>query len=219
MIDPEKQMKHSELKVRVFSVFPQIEISSIIRYGNYNGKDIDVFLLIKTNCSYNCWQNDLLDVTYVGGECFSKMMHHLDPIVTDPVLTGMEIFGDNLNFLKNIVLKTKANKDVPIYLSKASGIFLEWATRHMEKRNFPQAANALRFSISYLIFAKYYCANEKPIKYSQLIKKYPSYLLDEAMVLSKMAGNIDLKKLEELFVAVKNFTNRSTKRKGEIPFI
>lgn len=201
-------MEHSEIKNQIFSAFPQTEIASIIRYGNFYGKDVDVFLIIKTNCLYNCWQRELLDVTCVGGSNFFEMMRNLDPIVIDPILSGLEVFGNNLNSLKNIILKTKATKDTSMYLSKVSSLFFEWAIQHLNQRNLVQASDALRFSISYLIFAKHYYFNEKPIKYLELVEYYPNRLLKEATALSKADGDIDINKLEGLFLEVSKLINK-----------
>ena len=60
----------------VFSIFGKNNIVSIIYYGNKQGRDVDIFIILVGNVEYNCLKYNNLDITYIGNYWVDKMIKY-----------------------------------------------------------------------------------------------------------------------------------------------
>ena len=89
-------MNTQEALLKIFELFDPASISFIIRYGSDRNNDIDLFIGLKYDCSYNSMQAKKLDLTFAGGQVVQNMAKHFDPLITEPLMTGELIFGKNV---------------------------------------------------------------------------------------------------------------------------
>ena len=174
---------------KIFSIFSVEDIKTIIYYGNKKGKDIDIFVIIPGEISYNCICHNEFDITYVGEYWIDEMIKYFDPLLTEPILTGDLLYGE-ISEISQKLQTIYSSKETERYLKgKATG-FLHWAKIYLENDTLLQSCNCIRFSISFYLFANYYKHNTHPVTFSKLTKKYQTTILKKATALTKNQKSI-----------------------------
>jgi len=178
-------METKEIKEYLVSIFPEKLIKTAIWYGNKKGQDIDVFIILKNNIQYNCFQYKEFDISYINETKIIKMLSNFDPLITEPILTGQEIYGEYLSVLKKKLLSIKADENIVEYLMNRAKEFYNWSEKHLATNENKKAIITLTFVISFINFANYYKHHEHVITFKELNKKFPDNLLSEIMALLK----------------------------------
>jgi len=67
----------------------EYDVETIIYYGNKEGKDIDLLVILNTDLiEFDNFEKNNLDINIIGVTTFKKMFKHKDHLVTEPILTG-----------------------------------------------------------------------------------------------------------------------------------
>ena len=109
-------MKIKEIRKDLISIFPKIFIKTAILYGDKQGQDIDIFIIFRNRVAYNCLQYQQFDISYTNETEIKKMLSNFDPLITEPILTGQEIYGQYLSILKKELSFTRTNNSTVEYL-------------------------------------------------------------------------------------------------------
>jgi hypothetical protein len=170
----------------LFSVVEPKEVDIAIFYGNRKGNnDVDIFLVFKKEMPYGCFKNQKpLDITFIGKSHADLMIKNLDPLITEPLLTGTTIYGEDKAY-KSKLRNSEPNPDVVRYLTEKAKTFYSWSEIFYPSGSYKETANNLRFTISYIIFASYYSKNNKVITFGELVRLHPNDLLAKAEKLTK----------------------------------
>lgn len=133
-------------------------ISLILIYGSLE-RDID--LLIVNNAArtinFTCWkiQSTLLDIIELSESKLIGKLKFLDPVYTEPVLTGESCFGDPQLFtkLKETIHQAKPNRKVLLYLFNEGMMLFNCALSMLSMWLYENNVEALEKScLSYLAF-------------------------------------------------------------------
>jgi len=157
----------------IFSIFGENNIETVMHYGNKQGEDIDIFVIVYGDIEYNCMHHNKLDITYVGSYHVNEMIACFDPLLTDPILTGEMIFGDS-NKIIHKLNKCRASKKTIAYLRKKAIQFFQWGEIHFMKGDFNAVCDCIRFSTSFCCFADYYGKKFNVISFLDIIGQYPN---------------------------------------------
>ncbi|MFA6430321.1 MAG: hypothetical protein WC229_02440 [Candidatus Paceibacterota bacterium] len=154
-------MKNDKILPVLFSVIPMEQIESVTWYGNRKGKDTDLFVVLKDNDDkYGGFFYEQLDIAFLSRSLVSPLIENLDPLITEPLLTGEGIFG-SIDQDRESLLATRVHNKVPMYLLKRAETFYEWATSAAYDGRFPNALNILNFVYSYSLYAfRYWGGND-----------------------------------------------------------
>lgn len=193
----------------IFALTDKNRVESITHYGNKNGEDIDVFLIAKGDTEYSCLQHIDLDITFVGSSHLQEMISGLDPLLTEPILTGRTIYGQTQEILRKIK-QTPPTLKTTEYLENKSFIFMEWAKIHLVYGNLREACDCARFSASFCCFAEYYKKNKKIVTFSELIKQEKCFWALEAKKASKETKNEG--KIKKLLEEINLWLTKKAKR-------
>lgn len=143
------------------------DIIFLIRFGSTNSRgDIDLCAVLSDSSKIDEYQHSrTIDLTQFHYSEFLKMLKLFDPQVTEPLLTGNFIFGNNKEF-KKLVYKLKNQQptpDVANYLRRKSNWYLEHADNFF--KNFKEGSNALEITLNDLAYALSF--HEFAAKYAQ----------------------------------------------------
>lgn len=139
----------------IFSIFNKKNVRLVIYYGNKQGKDIDVFVVVAGESEYNCIHQGHFDVTYIGEKWLKSMINHLDPLLTEPVLTGDVLYG-SVGYIKDNLSNVDPSKKVVNYLTNKTLQYHEWANAHFQNGDLVYACDCARFSLGFYCFATHY---------------------------------------------------------------
>ena len=139
----------------VFSIFRKEKVKLIIYYGNKQGEDIDIFLITSGESEYNCIHQGRFDITYIGEKYLEEMIKHLDPLLTEPILSGNVIYG-NMSNIKNALNEVCVSENIINYLLNKSLLYFQWANAHFQNGDLIYTCNCVRFSLSFYYFARHY---------------------------------------------------------------
>jgi len=178
-------MKIEEIRRSFTSIFPTKFIKTAIWYGNKKGKDVDVFIILKNKISYNNFQHQEFDISYINEIKVIEMLSNFDPLITEPILTGQEIYGEYLPALKKKLLSTRTNNNTVQYLMNRAEEFYNWSQKHFGKNDHKKGFITLTFVISFINFANYYRHHGEVITFKKLVEYSPDDLLFKTMELSK----------------------------------
>jgi hypothetical protein len=201
-------MEIGEIRKNLMSIFSKNFIKTAIWYGNKEGQDIDIFIIFKKKISYNCFQYQGLDISYIGEDEIEKMLSNFDPLITEPILTGQEIYGRYLSVLKKELSSIKANNDAVEYLINRAQEFYDWSQKHLVRDNHKQTIIALSFVISFIHFANYYKHHKQVITFKNLMEDIPNDLLLKTMALIKNTSRIKKDVLVKLSQETKEFIDK-----------
>lgn len=131
------------------------------------------------------------DITYLSLREASKIARNLDPLITEPILFGEIIYGNDHD-IRQAIKNPNSREEVIKYLKEKSIIFLNWAKDHFKKNNLALACDCIRFSLSFYYYAKYYNKSREPISFKAINKIFVNEfkLIKQAELLFK--SNQDL---------------------------
>lgn len=192
---------HDSVLQKIFCLFKKERIKLIIHYGNLNGRDIDIFIILKDNIDYNCIKTEKLDITFVGLSQAHIMAKNFDPLLIEPIMLGNIIYGNKKEIVDSI-RNNKNNKEISKYLRNKSKTFLAWAIDHLNKQNFYNACDCIRFSISFYCFSVYYNKNKKIIYFNNLktLFREEFFLIYEAEMLAKKQKKFSILIVNDLLI-------------------
>ena len=109
-------MNNNETLSLLFSAIPMEQIESVTWYGNRKGKDTDLFVVLKGNEDrYGGFFYKQLDIAFLSRSLVPPLIENLDPLITEPLLTGKGIFG-SIDQDRESLLATEVHNKVPLYL-------------------------------------------------------------------------------------------------------
>jgi hypothetical protein len=190
-----KTMTNEELTKKIlehlFGILDRKRIFSVILYGNRKGRDIDLFIIAVSEKHYERIANGKLDLTIIEKGQLHHLISCLNPLVTEPVLTGQVIWGDPLLYEKEMLNKTKASILVENHLLESSFRILKEAEASLAKNNVKDALVNLSFSISFFYYSLYYAKHDEVITFRKLLTEYPNSVLSESYLALK-GGHLGL---------------------------
>lgn len=184
---------------KVFALLPKDSIRFIVHYGKTDGRDIDLFVVLKAISGYGCIKLDLLDITLIDDCLLNKMIIHFDPILTEPILTGNRIYGQEIKSLRQRLKLLEANENTVKYFKNRAVNFYYWAKGHYLNKDFNKLIRTLSFVVSYIYFAKYYRDHSSVITLTELLKIFPDTLLPEILLATKGKKEIKLAEMDSFF--------------------
>lgn len=157
------------------------ENTFLLKYGKNELKsDIDLCLLIPDAQSVNNFTFGKLDLLVINMSLCLDLIVKLDPIVTEPLLTGNLIMGNENDFLsiKQKLIDTKPNDEAVRHLVLrtfetllSAETFFNYYLNDNNLENLKKSFNNLAFSISYASFAKHYNSKERISTLDELINE------------------------------------------------
>jgi hypothetical protein len=179
---------------KVFKIINKDNIISIIYYGNRKGHDIDLCIIVNTPINYQKKTVDELDITIFNEKYFLYLTGLLDPLVTEPVLTGSVVYGKSIGNYRTTILNSTPSKNVINHLCEYANLIFEAAKKlYLEKKYIDSMTNIL-FCLSYITYANYYKQATKVILFQDLISINRKSLLNRAFTFTKKR-KIKIKKL------------------------
>lgn len=164
--------------------FAQVNFDFLILYGNSNcGNDIDLFGVVETipkEYSYPI-RHPVFDLFLIDTSEFMNLIFLLDPVVSDPLLTGEVLIGNFSTFsnVKGILKKVTVNMAILNHLKNESFRNLSYAKKFFTSnriQGFLYSLVDISYALSYWAFADYYDKRHlSPITLSQLID-LPDYV-------------------------------------------
>lgn len=195
-------MEISDILQNLFMVIDQKKIKSVIWYGKRNGRDVD--LLVITNTPVEClrdWQN--LDVHIFTRQEMMVGLDIMDPLATEPLLTGQEIYGETGEFWKQY-RKSEMEWDTfnmhcrLNYLIIRAAVCYDWANEHWMVGAHKECAQTLSFAQSYLDYISYFKRFSRTTNLKNLLMINRDPLLGKTLRLAKSKpGQFTKEKLQE----------------------
>lgn len=162
---------------RLYKLFDKRNILSAIHYGNLEGNDIDILVIVKSDIYYDRIENEDLDLTVVGIKYLEYLLSVFDPIVVEPFLTGKTVCGENFLQAKEYLLNISSNKQtVEHHMNFANEIY-KTVDVYINCNKLKYAIANIVFCLSYIRFAQYYSTSKKVITFKKLIKLNQDSLL------------------------------------------
>jgi len=192
-------MNRTRILEKVFKIFPKEKIKFIIQYGNFNGNDIDLFIVLNEKSGYSSIKSGILDIGCVGKNWLNTMIENLDPFITEPLLNGIKIYGEPIEELKQKLEKVRPNKRTLLYLIKCAETYYDWAKKHYLKKDFVESLVALSYTLSCSLFVQYYFKNNAVKSLADLLTVYPNTLFADIRDLIKSKKEIKIDNLEKIF--------------------
>lgn len=174
-----KKMKEKMLK-QLFRIINKKDVISVIYYGNTNGDDIDLCVITNTLPIYEKKEVNKLDITIFNEPYFIYLIQLLDPLTSEPILTGQEIYGSNLKRYIKFLKKTKISKKTIEHLYDFSNQIFKASKKLYYEHKYHHSINNILFCLSYLAYANYYVSEKKVILFKELISNNNNTLLTEA---------------------------------------
>lgn len=160
----------------VFSIAPKERIQSIVGYNISPGGYRQILALQKTGHDYRSFVADNYFVCLISDTMAWKTMKNFDPLVTEPILVGDILFGQNLREYRRHLFELAADKQTLDYLISMARIYLfnaECSLGKYDEENFVKSG--LYFSVLYAALAKYYFIRPRAASIERLFqeKRWP----------------------------------------------
>jgi len=195
-------MEISDILKNLFMVIDRKNVKSVIWYGNRGGRDID--LLVITNKPsqkeyVRDWRN--LDARILTRQEMMVGIDVMDPLATEPLITGREIYGDTNEFWKqyrkaemewdNFNMNYRLN-----YLVIRAGIYYDWANEHWLVGAYKECALTLSFAQSHLDYISYFKRFSRTTYLQNLLMINKDPLLEKTIKLAKSTNEHHEAKLQ-----------------------
>lgn len=197
---------YNKFRSRILNyVLDEKDIESIIWYGNKSGKDVDLFVILNKQHDYFCEKDGRLDIIVIGEECLLKMLKKLEPIATEPILTGSVIFGkDGINEYREFVESIETNQTIVKHLFQLACTFYKWAVDWWKKGVYRNTINNLEFVASYAYFSRYYKAHKRVVTYKELRETLNEFELNTIKLFDKDNYNITSEEMRHKFCLIED---------------
>jgi len=180
---------------KLFKQINKKHIISIIYYGNNKGKDIDLCVIVNTSMTYDKIEKNNMDLTIFNEKYFIYLAQLLDPLTTEPILTGKEIYGNRLKYYSNIIKNVKPSVDTIKHLYDFSiQIFIAGKNLYY-KNKYQSSMENLYFSLSYIAYANYYSYANKVILFKELMNINHDSILSEVKYYVKQKNKLNKDKI------------------------
>ncbi len=163
-------MEYNNVVRDILLIFSQFKVVSIFLYGNFKGKDVDVFVLLDGSIPYMKSEVNVYDITAIGEDWIPMLVRYRDPLVIEPVLGGSEIYGSISDSILSRLSSSFPDPDCPDFLRECSSLFFSWAVIHERDDRCLVALETLRFALSYALLAKHYEASREICRFSNLLE-------------------------------------------------
>lgn len=164
-------------------------VKFLIWYGNRIGNDIDLMAVLKKETKSRLYEPSKLDILMIGKNEFARRIRLFDPMVTEPLLTGFLLQGDDSEFSQlrsETILSLFLSKEAIQFLGLKAQERLKNARIRLEKgdkNNLFSSLVNLSFACSYYEFAEYYRNDPEflPITFGHLLALGGKPVLKEVM--------------------------------------
>lgn len=163
----------------IISTVAEKDIRTVMQYGNINGKDIDIFIILSRDILYEKITKNYVDITVVGYRFYGYLLSVFDPIATEPTLNGTVLWGENISKEKTTLLNSKSNLNTINHLINFSLQIISQAKQDFQQKNVPQAFINIIFALSYAYYASYYVNCESVVEFKALLKNNRGSLLEK----------------------------------------
>ena len=189
----------------IFTLMGKRKVVLVIYYGNKtNSNKMDLFVVLDNDCQYNCMDWKDLDITYIGFKHLHEMIDHLDPILTEPLLTGEIIYSTILTGFDKSILDDVDFAPVAPYLRQKALKFLNWAQTHYSNNNCKSAAESARFALGFYYFSNYYKVNNQITTFAELMKELDCPVLKSLTAVAKEEIMLPYAQVGKLLAEVHN---------------
>lgn len=196
------------LRAAVVALLPIGEHGFLVQYGSPQGVDLDFFAAIEDPVDMT-WPLGGVDLHVMSVSRCSDLLRLLDPLVTEPLLTGEFVAGNRERFddAYSAAHRTKCSKAALFHLVRRGFDELVrtrfWLQEFLslEHRRFAYGClTSLSYSCSYVHFARTYSSRvQAPLLFSDLSQRVGFLrVLRERLSFVKGGGMIKSKELEEL---------------------
>ncbi|MBZ9577700.1 hypothetical protein KJA13_01540 [Patescibacteria group bacterium] len=169
-------------------------IKYLVWYGNLRGNDINVMAVIDKRARVRLYKlpKSKLDILTIGKDEFRRRLRMLDPAITEPLITGFRLLGDEREFSllrsKTFLSLPLSNKALQFLKEKArerlgnAKELLQASGQEDEDNLLPCLVN-LSWACSYFGFAEYYGDSPEfvPITFAHLLAQDGEFVLGEVM--------------------------------------
>lgn len=154
------------------------ELKFMIHYGsssdneiNYN--DIDIFAIFSDFGETEHIMIGKIDLVLMDANVFSKYLDNFDPSCTEPLHTGKLLYGnrDEFDNMKQNLIESKPKLDNISYLLRKSFNEHFKALEYANENNILSAYISMSFSMSYRLFAQWYCRKGELMTLKELSEK------------------------------------------------
>lgn len=203
-------MKRAEVLSKLSAVTRNPRTESIIWYGNHEGEDVNLLVIMQGD-EYQAarWgEKQELDVVIIGEQRFSYMASCLDPIATEAILRGEEIYGEKQACYRKML---SFARPVPVainYLMGSADFFINDARILLKGEETRDVLITLSFAVSYILFVCHYVRSRKIISFAEILSKPNSVLLEKIRERMKDPRHITKQEALSFFNLVKRFLAR-----------
>lgn len=172
-------------------------IKFLIWYGNLIGNDIDLMAVLERETRVRLYEPSKLDILTIGKGEFERRLKLLDPVTTEPVITGFLVMGDEAEFSElrsDAVLSLSLSAEAIKFLKRRARerlrnaqVRLQVYEQKGDRDSLISYLTHLSFACSYHDFAGYYGDDPKflPITFKHLL------VLDGKPVLKEVMGILE----------------------------
>ncbi|MDP2934826.1 MAG: hypothetical protein Q8N59_03620 [bacterium] len=191
-------MKRERIVEKVIRKRKSQDIVFLLWYGNRKGKDVDLLLVLKDEVRINCYKMAKWDILEINNKDFKRRLKLFDPVMTEPVMSGVLLFGsyEKFVYLKRKILSICPSvKTIEFLLERASkelenaNDFFERYQKKTESQLLLFTLLDLSFACSYFEFARYYrnSFDVGPISFSELLMQGGRLTLKKVVCVFKQA--------------------------------
>ena len=162
-----------------------MKISTIILYGNREGRDRDILIVSSNDVFIERIVSGLLDIVVVGEKYLLDLVRLFDPIVVEPILEGEVLSGKKVWEIKKNILRLISTNSSVAHLDAFSRHILEGAIYFFEKGDYEKSINNVLFSLSYKELSRYYVGGKKAITFKEILILRRETLLSECYLYIK----------------------------------
>lgn len=192
-------------------------IKFLIRYGDWMGEDIDLLVVLNKETKFRPYEPSKLDISTISEGEFEKRRKLFDPLITDPIITGLLLSDDKTKKLEfsqlrsDTILSLALSTEAIHFLQQKAQKRLKNAFTYLEnynqkgnRRNLLSALVHLSFACSYCEFANYYQKRPEffPITFAHLLALDGQLVLKEIMRFLKtvkLGGKFNKTQVIDLF--------------------
>lgn len=133
------------------------ELEIVILYGSRILRhDIDILAILRSSSKYENVKDPPLDIIVIGMPQFRMLIPVLDPLATEPLLTGSPLLGNIAPFYA-MLRSTESTMSATKHIITCSVLFLKWAHDNLAANRPAKCCNSCAFAAAYAAFAQFYC--------------------------------------------------------------
>jgi hypothetical protein len=165
---------------KIRQTFESEKVVSILFCGNQSRGDIGLFVVIEADITLARILIRNMDITLAGFRHLDFLISVRDPLITEPLLTGMHIFGKSLEKEKNELLNSDLSAETFYHYLYLAETTLMVAEELYDAKRYEEALLDTVSTLRYLRFLEHYQAGGALITLSEMIERNPGSLLSQA---------------------------------------